>query len=159
MVSHLSPSIPPLPFYMSDLEHFSVTQLSNGDVLLAGGVIRSCFSFDLSDKYLHYRKGSSQWEKVATMKTARYDHTSVLIDGYLFTAGGIDSFGDYKSDLEKFSFEGGVKEKKKMPIALKCHTATTFGNHKMLICGGQTTVRRFAVKPFLHNRKTKQTIK
>ena len=82
------------------------------------------------------------------MKVARYQHTSLFIDGCLLTAGGIDSFGDYTSHLEKFSFEGGVEQKKKMPIELKCHTATMFGNHKMLICGGQTCRRRFVVNFF-----------
>ena len=93
----------------------------------------------ISNEYLHYRKGSDQWEKVATMKIARYGHASVLIDGYLYTTGGISSYRDYKSNLEKFSFERGVKEMKKMPIALKSHTATMFGNNKMLICGGETS--------------------
>ena len=84
------------------------------------------------------------------MKMARHQYASVLINGRLFTTGGIDSFGDYTSNLEKFSFAGGVEEKKNMPIALTCHTATMFGKHKMLVCGGHTSVRRFVVRPFLN---------
>ena len=90
---------------------------------------------------------------------ARYQHASLLIDGNLFTTGGIDSSDKYTSSLEKFSFEGGAEKKEKMPIALKCHTATMFGNHKMLICGGQTYVRRFRVKFFLNYENMKQIIR
>ena len=155
-ISNLNSSITHLPFYLRRLAFFSVAQLPNGDILLAGGLKTDCISSFKSDEYLHYRNGSNEWTLVATMKVARYQHTSLLIDGCLFTAGGIDSFDDYTSHLEKFSFEGGVEQKKKMPIALKCHTATMFGNHKMLICGGQTSGRRFVVKHFLNYRNMKQ---
>jgi len=149
-ITHINPSIPSVPSYMPELAFFSVTQLPNGDVLLAGGyttVIPPGYTTIrepgvVSNEYLHYRKGSNQWEKVATMKIARYGHASVLIDGHLLTTGGINwdnGTHGYKSDLEKFSFESGVKEMKKMPIALKSHTATMFGNNKMLICGGETS--------------------
>ena len=57
-ITHLKPSIPDLP--CSGLEGFSVTQLPNGDVLLAGGVELSCFSVDMSDEYFHYRKFAFQ---------------------------------------------------------------------------------------------------
>ena len=91
---------------------------------------------------------------------ARHQYASVLIDGCLFTTGGIDLLDEYNwyddrksiitSHLEKFSFPGGVEKKKNMPIALTCHTATMFGKNKMLICGGQTSVWRFLVKHFLN---------
>ena len=42
-----------------------------------------------------------------------------------------------------------MEEKKNMPIALTCHTATMFGKYKMLVCGGQTIVRRFTVTIFV----------
>ena len=41
------------------------------------------------------------------------------------------------TDNEEFSIEGGVKERKEMPIALNGHTATIFGEHKILISGGE----------------------
>ena len=165
-ISHLISSIPSLPYYgFHDRMFYCGTQLPNGDLLLAGGGLvryggcgryigpQKCY------KYHHYREGSIHWSEVGTMKMARNQYASVLIDGCLLTTGGNDSYtGDYTSHLEKFSFAGGVEEKKKMPIALSGHTATIFGKHKMLICGGQTSVRRFVVKHFLNYKNKKQII-
>ena len=38
--------------------------------------------------------------------------------------------------MEEFSFDGGVKERKEMAIPLKNPTATKFGHHKIIVCGG-----------------------
>ena len=163
-ISHLIPSIPSLPYYsFCDKQFYCGTQLPNGDLLLAGGgLVRNnqCVRYTKNKAgteiqncygYRHYREGSNHWSKVGSMKMARHRYASVLIDGCLFTTGGINSFSDdYTPYLEKFSFEGGVEEKKKMPIALAHHTATMFGKYKMLVCGGQTCVRRFMVKYFLN---------
>ena len=103
-------------------------QLPNNDLLLCGG------STDRveSNEYLIYKNGSNKWTKAGTMKRARNSHSSALIDGCLFTPGGWDSSGK-TSYHEEFSIHGGVKESKKMPIGLRGHTATPFGNYKMMI--------------------------
>ena len=127
------------------------TQLPNGDSLIVGGgLLRNCTGFENCYWYLYHRIGSNQWKIVGTMKMPRSQYASVLIDGCLFTSGGIDSFGNHTSYLEKFSFTGGVEDKKSIPIALSHHTATMFGKNKLLICGGQTSVWRFLVKHFLN---------
>ena len=158
-ISHVIPSIPSLPYLGflggSDKIFYGGTQLPNGDLLLAGGgLVHSenlpIINYHHHRNYYHYRKGSNYWEILGTMKMARHQYASVLIDGCLFTSGGIDRFGNHTSYLEKFSFEGGVEEKKSMPIALTCHTATVFGKYKMLVCGGQTSERGFMVKYFLN---------
>ena len=98
--------------------------------------------------YYHYKNGSNQWKKVGTMKMAREGHASVLIDGSLFTTGGSYLpyvYATYISDLsnnEEFSFEGGLKDRKEMPIELASHTATVIGKHTMLICGGMSKVSK-----------------
>ena len=110
-------------------------KLPNGDLLVCGGnnVLRRT-----SAEYMLFKQGSNQWKKVGTMKRARWLHSSVCFDGDLFTIGGKDSFNTrIISHHEQFSFEGGTKDKKELPIALYGHTATIFDYHKMLICGGR----------------------
>ena len=142
-ISHLIPSIPSLPCLDPNRPEifYRGAQLPNGDILLAGGEMGGCC------RYLHYTKGSDQWKIAGTMKKARHQHTSVLIDACLLTTGGIEMFsgGDCTSYLEKFSFTEEVEEKKNLPISLTCHTATVFGKNKMLISGGRTSVGRFMV--------------
>ena len=141
--------IPSLPKKLSALRG---TQLSNGDLVLSGGSTISGYDDVESDgrytrihwievnvcndEYLQYKQGSNRWTKVGTMKTARRHHSSVWIDGCLLTTGG--ESGEWKriAHHEEFSLNGGVKERKEMPIALKFHTTTKFGHHKMIICGG-----------------------
>ena len=102
-----------------------------------------------NDEILHYKIGSNQWNKVGTMKNVRYNHSSVWMDGFLLTSGGeetVESFMNNRREIEhirktvshheEFSLEEGVKERKELPIVLKCHTATRFGRHKVIICGG-----------------------
>ena len=69
------------------------------------------------------------------MKKATSCHSSVWIDGRLLTLGGL-SHNTVTSRHEEFSFDEGVKERKDMPIPLKNHTATKFGHHKIIVCGG-----------------------
>ena len=122
------------------------TQLPNGDWLASGGSIIT----RISDEYVLFKQGCNQWTKVGIMKRARWHHASVYIDGVLLTTGGLDSppsvlnfsrvftvLSSVISHHEHFSFDGGVRKRKELPIALYRHTATMFGNHKMLISGGR----------------------
>ena len=135
------------------------------DLVVCGGDTGS----SLSDEYLHYEDGSNHWTNVGTMKKARFSHSSVCIDGCLFTTGGCEPLLNVENDLdnvdvfspgrwlddeewkttshhEVFSTEGGVKEKREMPIPLSGHTATIFGPHKIIVCGGSPT--RYVNKSF-----------
>ena len=129
-ISHILPDIPSLP---KGFLGFGGTRLPNGDLLLSEGYVDS---FGDSDKYLLYKVGSGMWTKAGTMTRARYRHSSVFMDGYLLTTGGLDTSFDALSLHEQFSISDGVKERKKMPIGLYNHTATVFSQHKMLVCGG-----------------------
>ena len=119
------------------------TQLPNGEWLASGGIIDGA---RISDEYMLFKQGRNQWTKVGNMKRARWHHASVYIDGVLLTTGGLDSppssriftlLSSLISHHEHFSFDGGVRKRKELPIALYRHTATMFGNHKMLISGGR----------------------
>ena len=131
-MSHINSSISPLPKATLGLRG---TQLPDGNLVVCGGSSASV----KSDDYFHYKDGSNQWIQIGTMERARSAHSSVYMDGFLFTIGGLDSSGDPTKPLahhEEFSIHGGVKERKTMPIALLDHTATVFSPHKMLVCGG-----------------------
>ena len=157
-ISHINSSIPFLP---KGLDGLRGTTLPNGDFVICGGNRGST----LSDEYLHYRDGSSHWTNVGTMRKARFSHSSVWIDGCLFTTGGFGTMENVDnvsneperavwvstmnfdeqfewqatSHQEIFSFQGGVEERREMPIPLGGHTATIFAPHKIIVCGGSPT--------------------
>ena len=126
-----------IPLLPKSLSGFGGTQLPNGDLLLCGGWAQSGGRrISHHSEYLLYKRGSNKWTKVQNMTSERYFHASVFIDGYILTTGGLDSSRKPVSVHEQFSIEEGLKKKKELPIALKGHTATLFGPHKIIICGG-----------------------
>ena len=125
---HVNTAVPSLPMQISGLRG---AKLPSGDLLVCGGML-------YSSQYIVFKNGSNQWKKVGTMKRARSHHSSTYVNGNLFTVGGVAWPSDDKiSHHEQFSFEGGTKDKKELPIALWGHTATIFDYHKILICGGR----------------------
>ena len=127
-MSRISLGIPSLP---KEFHRLGGAQLPNGDLLISGGGLFPGWN----DEYFHYKDGSNQWKKVGTMKGTRLGHSSVLINGDLLTTGGCDSSLSL-STIEKFSINGGVKERMNMPIALQHHAAAVFGKDTILIIGG-----------------------
>ena len=125
-ISHINSSIPSLPYEPKVL---SGAQLPNGDLVLSGGS-------GFCNEYLYYKEGSHKWTKIGSMKKARSEHSSVWMDGRLFTTGGRDYSWKSISHHEEFSFDGGVKERKEMPTALYGHTSTIFDENKIIVCGG-----------------------
>ena len=130
-ISYINKTIPSLPHHMDSLRG---ARLSNGNFLLCGG--RRAFNQEMNNQYLHFQEGSSQWNKIGKMEKPRYDHSSVFMDGRLFTCGGWTSEDITTSHHEAFSLGVGVNKKKEMPLALRGHSANRIGQHKMLICGG-----------------------
>ena len=122
-LSLITRDIPKLPKGLWGLRG---TKTPNGDLLLCGG---GETWEDKCNEYLLLKDGSDQWKRIGTSRTKRVYHSSVFIDGCLFTSGG--------TNHEEFSFERGVNEKKDMPIFLYGHSATIFGPGKLLICGGR----------------------
>ena len=133
---HVNTAVPSLPMKISGLRG---AKLPSGDLLVCGGK---------SLQYTIFKKGSNEWKKVGTMKQARSHHSSIYVNGNLFTVGGLNSSYDMISHHEQFSFERGTNDRKELPIALYGHTATVFNYHKMLICGGcDNRVRKTTHKP------------
>ena len=126
-VVHANTAIPSLPKQISTL---TGAQLPNGN-LLVRGTSRSC------NEYLLFRDGSNQWTKIRSSEWAFYSPSSVLIDGRFFTTGfDIFSSGYEALHHEEFTFNGRVKESRKLPIGLDYHAATVFGEQKILVSGG-----------------------
>ena len=132
-MSLINLGIPSLP---KKLQTFGGAQLPNGDLLIIGGGTSS----GGNDEYFLYKDGSNQWKKVGTKKRQKFGNSSVLIDGNLLTTGGCGSSAKVLSNHEEFSINGGVKERKNMPMALTDHEAVVFGEHKILISGGYAKV-------------------
>ena len=136
-ISHTNSSIPPLP---NGLRGCTGTQISNGYLVVCEEEEEDSYDSDSSEEdrpiYLHFKEGSNQWTKVGTMLKEICWYSSVWIDGRLLTIGGEDSSRKRTSHHEEFSFNGGVKEMKEMPIALLGHTATIFAQNKIIVCGG-----------------------
>ena len=134
-ISHVNSSIPSLPKGLNGLKG---AQLPDGNLVISGGFN---LHSGVSDEHLLYKVGLDQWRKVGTMKEARCWHSSVWIDGRLLTTGGWNPY-DAKNRLkitphhEEFSFDGGVKERKEMPMSLDDHAATIFDRNKMIVTGG-----------------------
>ena len=140
-ISHNSSSIPSIPTNfihgihgLKGLSGLSGAQLPNRDLVICGGLdfLRPSDPYKPVNHYFHYKEGSNQWRKVGAMKKSLFDHSSVWIDGRLLTTG---SEGQ-TSHHEEFSFDGGVKMRKKLPMPLQHHTATIFDQNRIIVCGG-----------------------
>ena len=128
-ISIINSTIPSLP---KRLGYLRGTQLLNQDLLVSGGSIES----DRNDEYLRFSKDSNQWKKVGTMKMARSSHSSVLLNGCLYSCGGLESSYATISHHEVLKFDGRIEEKKELPIALYSHTANKLNENQYMVIGG-----------------------
>jgi Kelch motif protein len=71
---------------------FSITLLSDGQVLMAGGMAES--GLDLKSAEL-FDPRTETWRPVASMNIARRNHRATLLpDGNVLVIGGSNSFGN-----------------------------------------------------------------
>ena len=108
------------------------SQLPNHDLLVSGGDTGTV----VNDEYLRFNHASNQWKKVGTMQNARYSHSSVLLNGYLYSCGGFYSPRKATSHHEAFSSDGVVNEKRELPIELSNHTANKLNESQYMVIGG-----------------------
>ena len=168
-MSLVNTTFPPLP---TTFEGMRGSPLPNNNLLVSGGYIKtidqeirdlvSTFSCQprrqmevfpkkcIPDTYLLYNHASKQWKEVGKMKMARCNHSSVLLNGFVFSCGGDRSYRlsvsscygippdkpQKISSHEVFSLDGIVKERKELPIALSYHTANKINETQYMICGG-----------------------
>ena len=127
-ISLINTTIPLLP---KGLEHLRGAQLPNHDLLVSGAT-----GSNRNDEYLRFDRASNQWKKVGTMKKANHLHSSVLLNGCLYSCGS--RFSSYKSTShhEVLNLDGGVEEKRELPIALRYHTANKLNENQYMVIGG-----------------------
>ena len=125
----INATIPALP---KGLHCLRGTQLPNQDLLVTAGNTRS----GCNDEYLRFSQDSNQWKNVGTMKMERYAHSSVLLNGCLYSCGGVDSSNNQTSHHEVLNLDGRVEEKKELPIALWGHTANKLNDNQYIVIGG-----------------------
>ena len=122
-----------IPFLPKGLSWLRGTQLPNQDLLVTGGYTGSV----RNDEYLRFSQESNQWLKVGTMKVARSSHSSVLLNGCLYSCGGFDSSDNETSHHEVLNLDGRVEEKKELPSAgLSSHTAHRLNENQYIVIGG-----------------------
>ena len=165
-ISLINTNIPPLPRVLAEAEDMRGSKFPNNDLLVSGGKVKiyndehakNCGEdgdgewrcdygkcqygefegYDWKDTYLVYSHSSNQWKEVGKMKESRFNHSSVLLNGCVFTCGGdgYESDTDETYPHEVFCSDGGVNERKKLPVAISGHTATKINEFQYLICGG-----------------------
>ena len=141
-ISRINTTIPNLPKkhgYQGALQDMRGTRLPNNDLLLSGG-FRMCgngmYTKVIEDTYLLYSQSTNQWKEVGKMKMPRYDHSSVLLNGCVYSCGGYKRWMSHERHHEVFSLDGSVKDRKELPIALSGHTASRLNENQYMICGG-----------------------
>ena len=130
-ISIINSTIQSLPKRLTQLRG---TQLPNHDLLVSGGCPFT--GPDCNDEYLRFSQDSNQWKKVGTMKKARRLHSSVLLNGCLYSTGGYDLSNKITSHHEILNLDGRVEEKKELPIQLWGHTANKLNENQYMVCGG-----------------------
>lgn len=143
--------IPPAP----PLELESSTLLTNGDLLLAGGILRSfgspspdssCNRFrpvgtqvvtDASEAEGAIRK-TYQWIATAAMPTARYLHRiTTMNDGRALATGGLNASGVQVATTELYNPGSNTwSSPPSLALARVYHQQVTLGDGRVLVCGG-----------------------
>ena len=120
----------------------TATLLSNGKVLVAGGVdiYRTLSSAEL------YDPDTGTWTTTGNLNVARSDHTATLLpNGKVLVAGGVDyargvDFYDTLSSAELYNPDTGTwTTTGGLNTARQLHTATLLRNGMVLAAGGLTT--------------------
>ena len=141
-ISIINTTIPSLPKGLNSLRG---TTLPDHDLLVSGGhLIEGNEDYLRSDEYLRFSQDSKQWKKVGTMKMARLDHSSVLMNGGLYSVGGKASSWNGTSHHEVLNLGGWigwnflrVEEKKELPSKrLSSHTAHRLNENQYIVIGG-----------------------
>jgi N-acetylneuraminic acid mutarotase len=109
--------------------------LTNGKVLVTGGVNSNYFDYSLNTTEL-YDPSTGMWTLTGSMNYARYYHTaSVLMNGKVLVTGG--NFGNYSNSSELYDPSTGMWTLTGgMNIDRAEHTASVLMDGKVLVTGG-----------------------
>ena len=145
LVTGIDWHIPNLP----ELSHsFQVARISNGAVLLCGG-----HNYDVNlenddttvdnynpptfNQYYIWKKGEPTWSPMGNMLVPRSSHSSVFMNGSIFSCGGWDHEPKILDHHEEFRLEDKiVRERKPLPIKLQYHSAKEIDQNRYMVMGG-----------------------
>lgn len=116
------------------------TLLPNGKVLVTGGKSYNGGGVFTASAEL-YDPAANKWGNVASMATARYDHSATLLgNGKVLIAGGSDSSGQPIKSAELYDpVSNSWTNVGDMATTRANHSATLLPNGKVLVAGGFNT--------------------
>ena len=113
----------------------SVTLLSNGEVLVAGGVLSN---EPLTTAEI-YDPATDKWRVTTSLKTARYGHSATLLtNGKVLVVGGISAGGSALTTSETFDVPSHTwaADSSKLAGARAFHSASLLPNGSLFVAGG-----------------------
>jgi Kelch motif/Galactose oxidase, central domain len=130
------------------LENGAVLSLSNGKVILAGGILSAGRNTAASAEVEVYDPGKDTWAQLAPMPVPQYSATAVLLaDGSVLVAGGYSGIGanSFSAPPPSLIMDAVLFDPAKntwakvapMPFAETGATATVLGDGRILLAGGR----------------------
>jgi N-acetylneuraminic acid mutarotase len=115
----------------------TATLLASGFVLVVGGLPTNGSVVATSSVEI-YDPASGNWTLTNGLNTARSSHTATLLaNGQVFAAGGVDSSGTALSTAELFNPVSGIwTQTNVLFMARSYHTAALLPNGQLLLAGG-----------------------
>lgn len=113
----------------------SLTMLSNGEVLVAGGVLAN---EPLTTTEI-YDPLNDKWRVTNSLKTARYGHSATLLtNGKVLVVGGIGAGGSALTTSETFDAPSHTwtADSSKLATARAFHSASLLPNGSLFVAGG-----------------------
>ena len=136
-------SIPLLPIGLCVL---GGVQLPNGDLLVCGGnTVKEgweyCEGIEAkdgwkNDDYLILRKMNKEWSSIGKMLEPRSNHSSIFINGSVFSCGGKDSGKNIFAHHEEFKLGVSINVRKELPLKLVGHIVEDLGSSNYILIGG-----------------------
>ena len=134
LVTRIDWQIPDMPVQSYG---FQATQISNSNLILCGGINNYTTSL-YNYEYFILEKGERKWSSAGSMLKPKAFHSSVFMNGSIFSCGGIEPLGIISHGChEEFRLEDKiVRERKKLPIKLQYHSATEIDQNRYMVVGG-----------------------
>ena len=115
----------------------TATLLSNGKVLVAGGLLNNS---DLKSCQL-YDPATGTWSGTGDLNTGRFNHTATLLkNGKVLVVGGSGAYSTVRSSCELYDPITGTwtETSQSLSTGRWYHTATLLTNGNVLVAGGQS---------------------